>query len=59
MIKVENKHDCKFYWKQDGLYDISRTKEKKVKIFGITIWQYRESYNCDLIENKNGLGFKQ
>ena len=58
MIKVEQTHDCKSYWRQDGLYDFKRDKTKKIKLFGITIWQDKESYNCDLVDSKNGLGFK-
>jgi len=61
MIKIEKKHDCKSYWKNDGLYDSSRSKDYSVKIFGITVWRNKEDYNCDLveIENKNQIGFKK
>ena len=60
MVSKVKKHECKSYWKKDGLYDLSRIKETKVKIFGVTIWMNSESYNCDMIDdNKNEIGFKK
>jgi|WetSurMetagenome_2_1015567.scaffolds.fasta_scaffold00103_31 hypothetical protein len=60
MIKIERTHDCKSYWKNDGLYDKYRVINVKIKIFGVTIWSNTESYDSDLISvnDSNGMGFK-
>ena len=60
MIKIENTHDSKSYWKGDDIYDSKRNKTKKIKLFGLTIWENTDNYNCELTEdNKNGIGFKK
>jgi hypothetical protein len=60
MLKVEENHSCKSYWRGDGLYDMVRDKSRKVKLFGLTVWHYTESYKCDLLDElKNTMGFKK
>jgi hypothetical protein len=60
MITIERKHECKSYWKNDGLYDCKRSKEYKLKIFGLTIWRNKENYDSDLVAiEKDGIGFKK
>jgi hypothetical protein len=51
MIKVEEKHNCKSYWRGEGLYDMKRDKDRKVKLFGITIWRHTENYESDLLND--------
>lgn len=60
MIKKEFNHQCKSYWRNDELYDKERKKNFKIKLFGITIWQSSDSYNCDLIDDTitNQIGFR-
>ena len=59
MIKVEEKHECESYWRGEALYDMKRDKDRKVKLFGITIWHHRENYECDLLHDfERKPGFK-
>jgi hypothetical protein len=59
MIKKEFDHTSKSYWRNNELYDSERTKRKKVKIFGLTIWEYNETFRCDLVsEQSENIGFK-
>jgi hypothetical protein len=61
MLRLEVKHECKSYWRNDGLYDLHRNKNLRVKIFGLTIWHTKSDYDCDLINvtAKNEVGFKK
>jgi hypothetical protein len=59
MLKVERKHECKSYFKNNDLFDSERMKEYKVTLFGWTIYKRSDSYNCDVKEGKNNNpGFK-
>jgi len=59
MIKIENIHKSESYWKQDGLYDNKAEKTTKIKLFGLTIWQRKNIFDCTLVEfnHKSGMGF--
>lgn len=61
MITVEKSNQCQSYWKGDSLYDDQHIKTARIKIFGLTIWHHKQTYNCNLkeFENKNGIGFKK
>ena len=51
MIKVEKTQTSESYWRNDGVYDNVRKTTHKVKLFGITIWNHSEDFQCDLTED--------
>lgn len=61
MINIEKTHTCKSYWRNNELYDNEKHKSKRVKIFGITIYQSKEDFKCDLsqVNGNKGIGYEQ
>lgn len=61
MINIEKTHTCKSYWKNTELYDMEKHKSKRVKIFGVTVYQDKDDFKCDLIQvnGNEGMGFKK
>lgn len=62
MIKRENKTEgSSIVIPNDKiLYDLTREKTYKVKLFGFTIYETSENFDCDIINNEknNKPGFK-
>lgn len=48
MIKRENKVNCESLFKNDVLYDTSRHRHFKLRLFGLKIWEDEEGYTCDI-----------
>lgn len=63
MIKIEIIRTGNSYFKPESekMYDLTRDNIKRVKIFGITIWEKRNILkDSDVINiNENKIGFKK
>jgi hypothetical protein len=60
MVKIEEIIKTKSYWRNDCEHERQREQEKKVKIFGVTLWHIKYDYDCSLDDEKiNGVGFKK
>lgn len=62
MIKIEQSQESSSYWRQDNLYDKKSKSTRRVKLFGLTLWETSHSFDCDLLEDKetqSKVGFKR
>ena len=64
MIKIEEVRTVSSFFKPDNekLYDLSRKNIKRIKVFGITIWEKHDIIkDSDVvnINNENKVGFKK
>lgn len=64
MIKIEIIQTGKSYFKPESerIYDLTRDNVRRIKIFGVTVWEKRDIIKDSDIVNKNNekkMGFKE
>lgn len=59
LITNEYSYKAQSYWRNNELYDTARDKEKTIKVFGMTIYHYKEQFRSDSTENDKPVGYKK
>ena len=47
------------YWRNNELYDTYRNKERTIKVFGLTVYHYKEEFRSDATDNDKPVGYKK
>jgi hypothetical protein len=63
MIHIHKDYKGDSFFKNEALFDSTRSKEYRVKIFGMTIFKRTESFDLNIVkienvQNNGGSGFK-
>lgn len=58
MIKINRKQEIRSVLIKDTIWDLKRTRQHEIKLFGLKIWSWNEDHTMDIDRDENKVGFK-